>query len=103
MAHWLFDSFFWVAIGYDTNVSSVTIYLLPCAFPFPNVSLAPDEGLENQPVWVCKIMGQREVTDQQKIPNNFQVSSFSKGHTHGVCFQNYFKIRKSPNVLMLPI
>lgn len=50
MAHWLFDSYFWVAAGYDTNVSSVTIYLLPCGFPFLNVSLASHEGLETQPV-----------------------------------------------------
>ncbi len=47
MAHQLFDSCFWVAAGYDTNVSSVTIYLLPCGFPFLNVSLA---SMETQPV-----------------------------------------------------
>lgn len=103
MTHWLFGSYFQVVAGYDTNVSSVTIYLLPCRFPFLKVSLASHEGLETQPVWVCKVMGERKVTDRQMIPNSFQFSSFCKGHVPGVCSRNFFQRREVTSMLMLPI
>lgn len=57
MAHWLFGSYFRVVAGYDTNVSSVTVYVLPCGFPFFNVSLASHEGLETQLVEFVKSWG----------------------------------------------